>query len=292
MFFTVLAAASGVVSVDCQAEILSLTHYSKYDARSERISWLYGIDHTCITHSFGKVRRGNFGNGVTPEMWTSGACNFRSIQATDKRPTHDRQHCPAKDVKCRKCGKKGHYQAVCSRSARVSLVDTHMDTLDAFLGAVGHTADSSWSATVDVNETPIELHIDTGAELTVISEQTWRKVGQPALSPLDHTLRGPDTHQLPTTGRFTAKLSKDKRIAKEEIYVVKGLHKPLLGCPAIDKLGLVWQISSVGQTDRTPADRFPKLFEGLGKLQGDYIHEGWKNWITSIVLYIYNHNIC
>lgn len=36
-----------------------------------------------------------------------------------ERPTHDRQHCPARDVTCWKSGKRGHYQAVCW-SARVS----------------------------------------------------------------------------------------------------------------------------------------------------------------------------
>ncbi len=30
-----------------------------------------------------KVRWDNIGNGVTPEMWTSGACNFRLMQAIE-----------------------------------------------------------------------------------------------------------------------------------------------------------------------------------------------------------------
>ena len=79
-------------------------------------------------------------------------------------------------------------------------MDTHTDPSDAFLGALGDTADSTWSVTIDINETPMELHIDTGAEVTVISEEAWRKLGQPALSAPGRTLRGPDTHKLPTTG--------------------------------------------------------------------------------------------
>ena len=200
-----------------------------------------------------------------------------------RRPAHDRLHCPARDATCRKCGKKGHYQAVC-RSARVRQVDTHTDPSDAFLGALGDTADSTWSVTIDINETPMEFHIDTGAEVTVISEEAWRKLGQPALSIPGRTLRGPDTHKLPTTGQFTAKLSKEGHTAEEEIFVVKGLHQPLLGRPAIDKLRLVSRISSVGQADQTPAVMFPKLFEGLGKLQGDYrirLQEGAKPYVLS-----------
>ena len=67
------------------------------------------------------------------------------------------------------------------RSASVRQVDTRTDPSDVFLGAVGDTANSPWSVTIDVNETPIELHIDTGAEVTVISEEIRRKVGHPAL---------------------------------------------------------------------------------------------------------------
>ena len=55
----------------------------------------------------------------------------------------------------------------------------------------------------------------------MVSEEAWRKLGQPTLSAPGRTLRGPDTHRLPTTGQFTAKLSKEGHTAEEEIYVVK-----------------------------------------------------------------------
>ena len=214
--------------------------------------------------NYGKQGRQHSRGANETESKTSPACT-----RCGKHPTHDRQHCPAKDVTCRKCGKRGHYQVVC-RSARVSQVDTHTDLSEAFLGAIGDTTDNPWSVTIDVNGTQIELNIDTGAEVTVISEEAWRKVGQPALSPPDRTLRGPDTHKLPTTGQFTARLSKDEHKVEEEIYVVKGLHKPLLGRPAIDKLRLVSRVSSIDHTNQSPMEKFPNLFKGLGKLQGDY----------------------
>jgi len=81
-----------------------------------------------------------------------------------------------------------------------------------------------------------EFNIDTGAEVTVISEAVWRDIGQPSLLPSDRTLRGPDTHVLPAQGKFTGKLRTGTQEAEEEIYVVKGLNKPLLGRPAITEL--------------------------------------------------------
>ena len=99
----------------------------------------------------------------------------------------------------------------------------------------------------------------------MISEQVWKGVSQPRLLPPGRTLRGPDTHKLPTTGQFLAKLSKDEQTAAEEVYVVKGLYKSLLRHPAIDKLGLVSHISSVDRADQTPGENFPQLFKGFGK---------------------------
>ena len=231
--------------------------------------------------SYGKKGRQHNRGANETESKSSPACT-----RCGKHAAHDRQHCPAKDVTCWKCGKRGHYQAVC-RSARVSQVDTHTDLSEAFLGAIGDTATNPWSVTIDVNGTAIELNIDKGAEVTVISEEAWRKIEQPALSPPNRTLRGPDTHKLPTAGQFTARLSKDEHNEDEEIYVVKGLHKPLLGRPAIDKLRLVSRVSSINHANQSPMDpmeKFPNLFKGLGKLQGDYkiqLKEGAKPYALS-----------
>ena len=211
-----------------------------------------------------KAYQGRQSTGTTSTQPDTGSACTRC----GKRPTHDRQHCPARDATCRKCGKRGHYQAVC-RSARVSAVDTgsnpsqESSECDAFLGTLGDSPSHGdpWAVTLEMNETPMKLHIDTGADVTVISEQAWRKLGQPALSPPSRTLRGAGTQELSTTGRFTAMLSIDSHAAEEQVYVVKGLHKCLLGRPAIDKLGLVRRISVVDGTDRSPAELFPDLLK-------------------------------
>ena len=66
-----------------------------------------------------------------------------------KSPLHDRQHCPARDVSCRKCGKKGHYQSVCRTSTKVDNIHQSgsSNNADAFLGAV-HTVISILSYTM------------------------------------------------------------------------------------------------------------------------------------------------
>ena len=138
--------------------------------------------------------------------------------------------------------------------------------------------------TLQLNGRPVDFCIDTGAEVTVISEQTYERAGCPPLSQPDRTLRGPDTHILPVSGQFTATLKSGNQDFDEKVYVVKGLNKPLLGRPAIEGLSLVQRVTALTGKEPTPVDQFPGLFQGLGKLQGDYtikLQEGAKPFAIS-----------
>ena len=73
-----------------------------------------------------------------------------------KFPANYREHCPAKDAICRKCSKRGHYQAVCRSPAKVGGVQAHTDSShEVFLGAV-ETQDrepaNPWAVTLQLNE--------------------------------------------------------------------------------------------------------------------------------------------
>ena len=129
-----------------------------------------------------------------------------------KTPTHGRRLCPAKEAICSKCHKKGHYAAVCRSAVRIGEVQTSdnpADMHDVFIGAVvGRMPKHSnpWTAMLNLNGTPTELQIDTGAEVTVIPESVWKQIGLPILFKSGHTLRGPDKHVLEVKGRFTTEL--------------------------------------------------------------------------------------
>ena len=89
-----------------------------------------------------------------------------------------------------------------------------------FLGAVGaHSENDPWAVTLQLNEKPMEFHIDTGAEVTVISEHASTQIGCPPLTSPQRTLRGPDTHVLPVKGLFTGNLKREEHEVKEEIYM-------------------------------------------------------------------------
>ena len=72
---------------------------------------------------------------------------------------------------------------------------------------------------------------------------------------------------------------------EQELYVVENLRKQLLGRPAVEALELAVRIEAVEGERRSPIDRFPKLFQGLGKLEGEYsikLQEGAKPFALTV----------
>ncbi len=108
-----------------------------------------------------------------------------------------------------------------------------------FLGAVYSKGDNQWTISIELNGKPTEFQIDTGAEASLIPEEVYKKVGSPTLSKVHQTFRGPNKAVIPVMGHFIEHKSNE---TQQEIYVVKRLHRPLLGQPAIQVLGLVKQI--------------------------------------------------
>ena len=91
---------------------------------------------------------------------------------------HSRDHCPASNQRCSQCRRRGHFQKVCRDSctaAHVEIFDEpfEYDLSSAFLGHVDADQTSQPYAEVLVNGHPIVFHVDTGADVSVISEKDY-----------------------------------------------------------------------------------------------------------------------
>ena len=154
------------------------------------------------------------------------------------------------------------------------------------MGGLGARCPSqAWSIVLSLNGKPIQFEIDTGAEVTAISQNAHSEIGSPQLRPSDRTLRGPSNNKLPVKGEFTALLGDGKREVEQQLFVVENLHKHLLGRPAIEALDLVVRVGAVIDSMRDPGSRYPSLFQGLGKLEGEYtiqLEEGAEPDSTSV----------
>ena len=209
-----------------------------------------------------------------------------------RSPPHKKQQCPAKDIVCHRCSKRGHFQSVC-RAVNLLHADVVLDRecpntetvqQDAYLGVVTKSGEDTWSITVSVNDKPVEFEIDTGAEVTVISSKAHHEIGNPPLHTSTKTLRGPSNNELSVKGQFRAVLEYRSKAVEQDLCVVEGLHKHLLGRPAIEALTVVTRVRSV-QGGVSPIKRYPQLFTGLGKLEGEYsiqLEEGAKPYALSV----------
>ncbi len=190
---------------------------------------------------------------------------------------HGRDACPAKDAVCHRCRRKGHFKNQCfSRDVREltgeDATGERENALDAaFLGAVNSDDAKAWTETVLLNGVETVFKLDTGAEVTAVSEATYKKLKFGTLTKPTKALYGPARQSLHPLGQFVGSLSHKQSSSDQVIFVIKNLQTNLLGLPAITALNLAARVDTISLTsDAEVHARFPKLFQGLGNLGEEY----------------------
>ena len=239
----------------------STDHKKVEEVRPQRSRNARG-QHARYSHRDARDRRGG------PKGQTSHNC---SRCGQTKHKPGDR--CPAKQVICRKCNKKGHYAACCFSKVTGASANEVEAGDTAFLGALTGSSDTSWTSTVRIAGKRIPVKLDTGAEVTAISESAYQKLSKIPLQKPSKSLQGPAGQSLTVLGQFTRRISFARRSSNEVIFVVRGLKNNLLGFPAIKNLRIINKIDSTTTTPTATAairERFSKVFEGLGTLGEEY----------------------
>lgn len=163
----------------------------------------------------------------------------------------------------------GHYSAQCFYKS-VSDVAVEPDAADhydmVYLNTIGADQATEWKCTIRVNGHEVPFKVDTGAEVTMISEDLWTSLPLNELKPPTKRLHGPDSKPLEVTGELCATLQYRGRQCIQPIFVVKHLQHNLLGLPAIQALHVLAQVGGI----RTPIpEQYPTLFHGLGTFKGN-----------------------
>ena len=125
-----------------------------------------------------------------------------------------------------------------------------------------------WVTSVNLNKRAITFKIDTGADVTVVSEADYNKDTDGPLSTCNKQLSGPSREALDVCGQFTGQLQRNSVRTTQDIYVIRSLHTPLLGKPAIEALQLLTFLNGIKLDDIIR--KFPTLFTGLGRLKDSY----------------------
>lgn len=138
---------------------------------------------------------------------------------------HNRdERCPAERATCHNCHRMGHWARVCrSRSVNEVTETERAGQTSYFLGSVCDNEKSEqWTVQLQVDSSPVEFKIDTGADVTVISEDTFHTlIPERTLDPPDIPLDSPGGELL-CLGRFNATASHKGKDYPFTAYVVRG----------------------------------------------------------------------
>ena len=231
----------------------------------------------------------------------------RNCGYCNRRYAPGRRSCPAAETRCSKCNKMGHFPIICN-SVPVKTVNQVLETEDAFSptflgGVTTHTCTNTpraepvanpqtggvepgWNVKLKIQDQDmLTWCIDTGAQVSVMRAAIY-KSSYGALSKSDRELVGAGDVPLMTLGCAVMNLTLAETVIKEQVYVVRGASKLLLGVPAIRSLGLIhgipgtYSVKAVNQmpdsqplrsgTKEDIVKQYPTLFQGLGKLEGEH----------------------
>ena len=195
--------------------------------------------------------------------------NFNGCSRCGKKH-HPKEQCPAKDAVCRRCQRKGHFKAYCFTKLEEISAPEEVSLDSAFLNTVEDETNTSWTAQIKLNGQDTVFKLDTGAEVSAVTQATCQNLGI-HLSVPQKALYGPSQTPLKVIGQFQGKLECEGKETIQSVYVVAHLKRNLLGLPAIKALNLAVRVESMSNSPNgSVIDKFPSLFQGLGSFGEEY----------------------
>ena len=169
---------------------------------------------------------------------------------------HSAADCKFKTAECRKCGKKGHIARACRsktstkelrpqrRSMQHATNNVTKDSEDYTMYNVSGVSVKPLKVTVRVNNADLDMEVDTGASVSIISEDTynrlWPEKQQPSLQKSTITLRTYSGEQLSVKGSMAVDVQYKDQKAHLQLVVATGQGPSLLGRDWLSKIRIDW----------------------------------------------------
>ena len=218
------------------------------------------------------------GRGETKECYKCGQSSHRPM------------HCPYKSAKCHNCGKQGHLKRMCRQGQPQTR--QHSDGKEATKKRIGTVTNATTSSsdglyaindkssvkpfTVDVklNGKPFSMELDTGATVSLISENTFKQLFPGTkLQPSNTQLHSYSRESISVLGQIQVEVSYGDQCVKLPLLVVAGGGPNLFGRDWMLQIELNWKKIYTVTSDTTLEQLLNchnSLFEsGLGMLK-DY----------------------
>ena len=168
-------------------------------------------------------------------------------------PNWSRQHeCTAREKKCAKCGKRGHFAKCCRSNKKVNHIrdeetssaedEWSPDTIHSIKQKIHSTQSTNISGpefftlTSLVNDRPIKFIIDRGSPATVIPKSQFKNITP--LQPLETEYRDVNDNRINFEGKTTAKITLKGKQKHMEILITTKKTNTLLRLDWMQKLGI------------------------------------------------------
>jgi len=163
---------------------------------------------------------------------------------------HERSTCPARDSICSKCHKRGHWQKVClahlgkstyrnkshssvgnvnlpDENGQPNLQDPYHTDDPHYLGKIDNAkpCSAAWTIMLEVNGHPAVFKIDTGADVSILSEDLFKLIPKMELHKAGPELAGPGSTPLRTAGKAEVTLTYHNRSCLAQIYCTVQYYK-------------------------------------------------------------------
>ncbi|KAL3095050.1 hypothetical protein niasHT_023026 [Heterodera trifolii] len=163
---------------------------------------------------------------------------------------HWQKDCWFKNSTCEKCGRIGHIAKRCkngTETRRVRAVATnsgndmhiHTVTLQPTCMAIEGSCNKWWRIVTQINGMEHPMNVDTAAQITVITNDSWQKLGKPKLGKTTIAVKNCNENAFAIKGKFKCQVSYNGRTAKLIAYVSDEIHQDLLGMPWIEELEII-----------------------------------------------------
>ena len=161
----------------------ALTKARQSEAVHQQQAFLRGKEDEVPVASVNRGKRrvgGQTGKTAKKGGKTGGKTLGENCPRCGKTPSHARQQCPARDVKCNSCGKIGHYSRVCRSSEGVKEVKSESMDETEFMGAISSGSKDRWEVTLQVRGQCGKLAV---AKSPLRRKNTTRRLGFPSQAP-------------------------------------------------------------------------------------------------------------
>ena len=198
-------------------------------------------------HKRGRSRgRGRFQNFDSKK---SSSSNHKCSRCNGDHQQSDR--CPATGQTCNYCKKKGHFRAACLKlkgkknASEVTTGEPEKD--DDVVGNFWFESDmieiikennTAWYHTLKVNDRDVKFKLDSGSDLTLITEECYKKFApKPRLEPVKCKLNSPGG-RVQVIGQFIARSEHQDKPCRFRVVVAK-VRNNLLSREVSEALGLL-----------------------------------------------------